>query len=336
MKSWFAALMMILTFGNMANAQNGVHYQHLKFLEPVVGNWKVELKEGDKVVSRGQEASEWMLSKNCLKQYGWGTLDGQNLCYRFYTVWNAKSREVLQLAVGAMDGSYAMTQRIGTYEPGSPKWSTRDTTNVSDGTRYTGLVTVNLADQTGYTMDFTENTKNGEPTPSQHSSYVPDQPVKEPPFDATPGPGHEKLKFLDNAVGRWKLEGDIPGQGKYVGEEVNQWIYDKNFMLTKGRGTLPGEQRVDYELLIGYDPAEETIVTWIFGSDGGLGLRQGSYDAATQTLKSKQLGIDADGNESRAIVDVQQIDNDHFVLKFDNQLSLDAPVVEVTGTRITQ
>ncbi len=321
-----------------AQDQPGPSYEHLKFLEPLVGNWNVVVNEGDKVTSRGQEASVWMLDKNFMRQYGWGQIEGQPLRYHFYTGWNAKTNEVFQWACGATDGSYAMGERIGKYEPDQRVWTSREVITVSDGSTHSGTVALKFGDKNHYTMEFTDRQADGQSVPGQKSAYVRDTAITEPEFDNTPGPGFAHLKFFDFSVGKWKLEGDLPLVGKYVGEEVNKWVYDKNFMHTIGQGTLADGTRINYELLSGWEPVKKVVVMWIIGSDGAHSRREGTYDPNTKTLTSRETGMDAHGVESSATIQEQYMDNDHFLLKITNHVhgKENVPDAEVTVTRIDE
>lgn len=317
-------------------AEPGPSYEHLKFLEPLVGNWKVVLKEGERIVSNGQEKSEWILNKSFMKQVGWGQIDNQPLQYEFRNGWNPKTQEVFQWAIGATDGGYATCVRTGGYDPATGVWTSRDRTIVSDGTQHTSKVELQVVDQDSYKMAFSERRADNVAAPDQHSSYSRAPAVAAPALDSAPGPGYEHLKFLDFAVGKWKLEGTVPGVGKAVGEEVNTWIYDKNFTHTKGWGKVEGGDRVDYELLMGWDPVKQKVVMWAVSSDGSFGTREGVYKPETKCLISQERGIDSKGVESSATVEAQLIDNDHFVLKFSAlvQGGKPQPDFEAKATRI--
>lgn len=310
-------------------------YEHIKFLEPLVGNWRVVLKEGDHIVSSGQERSEWILNKSFMRQVGWGQIDGQPMQYEFWNGWNPKTQEVFQWAVGTTDADYAIVVRRGACDPARRVLTAHNRTLASDGREQTAKVDLQLADQDGYTMAFTQRRADNVAVPDQHSSYSRAPAVAAPPFDATPGPGFAHLKFLDFSVGKWKLEGDLP-DGRYLGEEVNEWMLDKNFIRTKGWGKAGDGKRVDYELLTGWEPVKKKVFMRFLGSDGSIATREGSYDAEKNCLKSNHTAVDASGVESSATVVEQYVNKDRFLLKFTNAVKggKPEPDAEVTVTRI--
>ena len=124
--------------------------------------------------------------------------------------------------------------------------------------------------------------------------------------------------------------------GQYQGEELNGWILDKNFIRTRGWGQIAGQERVDYELLTGWDPAKKKVFMRYVGSDGRLTVREGNYDPARNCWKSTQTSVDAAGVESSASVEEQYIDNDHFLLKFTDGVEGGKPQPDFEGkaTRI--
>ncbi|MGI6418827.1 MAG: DUF1579 family protein [Thermoguttaceae bacterium] len=309
----------------------GPSYEHIKFLEPLVGNWKLVLKEGGRIVSNGQERSEWILNKSFMRQVGWGQIDGQPVQYEFWNGWNPKTQEVFQWAVGATDTGYAIIVRTGAFDPARRVLTAQDRTIGSDGRENTAKVDLQLADQNSYTMAFTERRTDNVAAPDQHSSYSRAPAVAAPPLDATPGPGYEHLKFLDFSVGKWKMEGDLP-DGRYLGEEVKEWVFDKNFIHTKGWGKPGDKDRIDYELLTGWDPAKKKVFIWFVGSDGSVGTREGTYDAAKNRLISSSTAVDASGVESAATVEEQYIDKNRFLMQFTNGTRGGRPQPDVEGT----
>ncbi|MHB8898359.1 MAG: DUF1579 family protein [Thermoguttaceae bacterium] len=289
-------------------------HEHLQFLDPLVGNWRVVTREGNKIVSDGQETSEWILKQNFLRSTGWSQYRGRQAEYEFCTGWNPKTNEVFQWAAGATDSVYSFMWRTGVYDPATRTWTAHQRTALSDGLEE-GTVKISLAEADKVRIDFLENRFNGKAMPDQYDTFTRAEPVAAPGLDANPGPGYEHIKFLAFSIGKWKLEGDLP-DGLYTGEEVNEWFLDKNFIRTKGWGQEAGQERVDYELLTGWDPAAKKVLMRYIGSDGQLATREGTYDAAKNCLTSKHAAVDASGVESTATVVEQYLDNDRFLLKF--------------------
>ncbi len=296
--------------------QPGPAYEHLKFLEPLVGNWKVVTTEGDKTTSVGEESSQWVLNKSFMRHVGWGQIDGSPVQYEFYTGWNPKTKEVFQWAVGATETDYAILERLGAYDAAQRVWTSRESLQVSNGEYRTSLVTLKFVDDDTITMDVTERRMGDKTLPDAHTVFTRQSVFTPPETDDTPGPGYEQLKFLDFSVGKWKLEATTPGVGEYLGEEVNEWAFHKNFVRTKGWGRNAGEERIDYELLMGWDPAKKKVFMRFVGSRGEICTREGTYDPEKKCVKSRQTTVGPEGAESSATVEERYLDNDHFLLLF--------------------
>ncbi|MGI6418835.1 MAG: DUF1579 family protein [Thermoguttaceae bacterium] len=318
-------------------AEPGPTYEHIKFLEPMVGNWRVVTREGGKIVSDGQEASEWILNKSFMRHTGWSQYEGKPSQYEFFTGWDPKTKKVFQWAVGATDVGFGIMWREGTYDAAKRTWTARYRLELSDGGEETSLVNLKIVDDSKITIDFTERRLSGKPLADLHDTFTRAAAVAAAPFDSTPGAGYEHLKFLDFSVGKWKLEAALP-DGQYVGEELNAWVFDKNFIRTKGWGKIAGQERVDYELLTGWDPAKKKVFMRFIGSDGSVALREGTYDAEKNCLKSKHTAVDASGVESSSTVVEQYVNKDRFLLKFTDGMKggKPQPDAEATVTRISR
>lgn len=314
----------------------GPNYEQLKFLEPLVGNWKVVTTEGDKIVSDGQEASEWILNKSFMKHVGWGQHEGELAHYIFYTGWNPKTEKVFQWSIGATDSLFGISERIGSYDPAGRVWTSDTQLLLSDGNRPTSVVKIKFVDDHKITIDFLQRRSGSSVLPNQHDTFTRAPVVAAPALDSNLGPGYEHLKFLDFSVGKWKLAGTLPNQGEWVGEEVNEWMFDENFMHTRGWGKVGGGERFDYELFIGWDPAKEKVFMKIIDSDGGMASREGSYDPERKCLTSRQTALAVSGVESSSTVVEQYVDNDHFILRFSEGVKdgRPQPAFEVKATRI--
>ncbi|NLY02085.1 MAG: DUF1579 domain-containing protein [Rhodopirellula sp.] len=294
----------------------GPAYEHLKFLEPMVGHWKVVSTEQGKSISVGEESSEWILNKSFMRHVGWGQVDGKTAQYELYTGWNPKSKEVFQWAVGATEGGYAVIERLGAYDAAQRVWASRESGFASNGDKHTLLVKLKFVDDDTISMDFLERRNGNDPLPDRHATFSRQAAFNPPATDDTPGPGYEQLKFLDFSVGKWKLETTTSGVGEYVGEELNEWAFHKNFVRTKGWGKNAGEERIDYELLMGWDPVNKEVFMRAFGSRSQFVTRKGTYDADKKCVTSRQTTVGPQGVESSETVEERYLDNDHFLLLF--------------------
>lgn len=220
------ALVMLSALTCYSAQAPGPAYEHLKFLEPFVGNWKVVTTEGDKVVSDGQETSEWIFNKNFMRHTGWGQHQGKPVQYEFYTGWDPKERRVFQWAVGATDTGYGIISRVGGYDPEQKVWKSRERTTLSDAEPSTSTTRIRFRQDGTITIDFSDRRSGDTNLPDHHDTFTKAAPVAAPDLDSAPGPGYAHLRFLEFSVGKWKLEGKLPEVGLYVGEEVNEWVFD--------------------------------------------------------------------------------------------------------------
>jgi hypothetical protein len=121
---------------------------------------------------------------------------------------------------------------------------------------------------------------------------------------------YEELKNLEWMAGEWKDE------EKDIDIAYNtEWGKNRNFLIqhfTSQRGDeIQGEQ------IIGWDPAEKKIRSWVFDSDGGFGestwAQDGSvwYSAMKFTLP--------DGRKASALHVYTKIDNDSYTFASTNR-----------------
>lgn len=314
----------------------GPSQKHLEFLEAFVGQWKVVTTRGEEQVSVGEESSDWMLSKNFMRHVGWGQHEGEHVEYAFCSGWNPKEGRLFQWGFGGNASGYAIIRRMGSYDRSQKVWSSRDSIVFSDSQQQSGRVAIRFVDNGTITIDFTKRERDGDDLPDHHDTFDRGVDVAKPDFDDTPGPGYQHLKFLDFYMGTWKLEGDLPDGTKLVGEESSQWIMNRNFMWSRGWGKIGDRPRVEYEILTGWHPVKQKVVTWGVDSDASLATREGSYNSGRKCLASRQIGVQADGTETSVSVEEQYIDSDSFLLKFTDGIAggKQQPNVEVSVTRI--
>jgi hypothetical protein len=314
------------------------NHKPLEFLESLVGNWRVVTTEGDKVISDGQEASEWILNKSCMKHVGWSQFEGSPAEYMFYTGWNPKTEKIYQWAVGATDSVYAIITRTGTYDATKRLWVSEHQTVLSDGSQDTTLVKVRFINDDKLTIDFVERRQGDKVLPDHRDVFTRAEKAAGPPLDDKPGPAYEHLKFLDSTIGKWRVEGELPDGSKWSGEEVNQWVFDKNSSLTKGWCQLTGsDSRIEYELLTGWEPVKKKIVTMAIGSKGWSATREATYNPQNRCLNIEQSAVHSSGDAASADIKVQFLGDDRLELKFSNRIHAgeSLPDFQLNATKIS-
>lgn len=105
---------------------------------------------------------------------------------------------------------------------------------------------------------------------------------------------YEQLKSLEWLVGSWTDQ----DESATVTTECH-WARNNNFLIRSF--TVQVQDRVDMAGLqiIGWDPSEKRIRSWVFDSDGGFG--EGSWSNKDNRWHIQQSGVLADGRKTSAV-----------------------------------
>lgn len=104
----------------------------------------------------------------------------------------------------------------------------------------------------------------------------------------------DRLRELEWLVGDWSAE----RSGASVRMNA-QWAPKKNFILLTYTSKMPlGEERVDKQI-IGWDPRNEKIVSWVFDSTGGFGY--GTWSHKDNQWVVDASGVQQDGSTTSAV-----------------------------------
>ena len=113
--------------------------------------------------------------------------------------------------------------------------------------------------------------------------------VREFPSERTPAViGRERLKDLEWLIGEWQATGPKT--------EVNfnaRWTKNKSFILLEQNVTIAGEELVTVVMVIGWDPVQEQLRSWMFDSNGGFG--EGMWSRFGNAWFVDASGVRADG-----------------------------------------
>jgi uncharacterized protein (TIGR02246 family) len=112
--------------------------------------------------------------------------------------------------------------------------------------------------------------------------------MKEWDEDPAEPPGLDALAWL---VGTW----DAGSDDRRV-ETTYEWAAGKKFLVARFK--ISGEGETSGVQIIGVDPAYETVRSWLFESDGGIGEASWSWDGQRWEIESSATL--ADGSESTA------------------------------------
>lgn len=117
--------------------------------------------------------------------------------------------------------------------------------------------------------------------------------VREVEFDPAPKQ-NEHLKQLEWLVGDW-----IDEDKDTKIETVGKWGRHENFLTQHFTVAIEGQLELEGRQVIGWDPIDEMIRSWVFDSDGGFGEGVWNKEGNTWTVETSQTL--ADGRRASAI-----------------------------------
>jgi hypothetical protein len=120
-----------------------------------------------------------------------------------------------------------------------------------------------------------------------------------------------QLKDLGWMVGDW--QGTVAGSPEFSMHSTCDWTANRNFLIRKfsisGKNALmPGGTEV-----IGWDPREHRVRSWIFEAGGGFGESVWTHEGNSWTIEYK--GILADGSDVSATQVLSRLDPDTLSLQ---------------------
>jgi uncharacterized protein (TIGR02246 family) len=122
----------------------------------------------------------------------------------------------------------------------------------------------------------------------------------------------EQLSELAWMVGTWKDKG-----GGSVVETKADWARGNNFLTRTFKVSQGDKVTLEGWQIIGWDPVEKRIRSWIFDSEGGYGQAFWTRDGNRWLLKETR--VSADGSESSAEQTLTYIDPDHCTFEAANR-----------------
>src|SRR5262249_37487377 len=113
----------------------------------------------------------------------------------------------------------------------------------------------------------------------------------------------EPLQQLDWLIGSW-----IDQDDKNRIETTYAWTKNESFITCFF--TVSVEERVEMSGLqiIGWDPAEKKIRSWVFDSEGGFG--EGTWSEKDQRFSIQLKGTLSDGRKSSSVIIITHVDDD--------------------------
>jgi uncharacterized protein (TIGR02246 family) len=130
----------------------------------------------------------------------------------------------------------------------------------------------------------------------------------------TPRSNFGHLEDLDWMTGTW-VDGD---------EQANivttcYWAKNKNFLIRLYALSVRDRVEVSGIQIIGWDPMEKQIRSWVFDSDGGFG--EGVWNKKGDAWHIRTTGTTPEGGNSSSVNIITKKDNDTFTLQAVNRLA---------------
>jgi uncharacterized protein (TIGR02246 family) len=124
-----------------------------------------------------------------------------------------------------------------------------------------------------------------------------------------PAPSHyEQLKDLEWMIGEW-----VDDQGGSAVTMQGEWTANRNFISRSFTVMIEDQIDMSGTQVIGWDPAAETIRSWVFDSDGGF--TQGVWTRRDDGWSVRAVGVLPDGRRSSMVTIIRPIDDDTFTLQ---------------------
>lgn len=124
--------------------------------------------------------------------------------------------------------------------------------------------------------------------------------------EPAPPPSHyEELKELEWMVGSWIDD----NEGTLI-ETDCEWTKNQNFLTRSFKLIVGDEINMSGMQIIGWDPANKQIRSWVFDSDGGFS--EGKWTRKGNRWFINQVGTLSDGGQSTATNIITYVDDDSF------------------------
>ncbi len=137
----------------------------------------------------------------------------------------------------------------------------------------------------------------------------------------------EALKDLEWMVGDW-----VDQSKDSTVETVCRWTKNKSFLTRTFKVSVPGMDDLEGTQVVGWDPVNKAIRSWVFDSDGGY--LEGTWTRKGDTWTVKAAGFLADGRKASSVNVFKYVDPNTFTWrsfgrKVEGQFMPDVPEVKV-------
>ncbi len=114
---------------------------------------------------------------------------------------------------------------------------------------------------------------------------------------------YQHLKELEWMIGTWV---DQDGSSKI--ETTSQWSKNQNFIARRFSASVEGESDLSGVQIIGWDPVDQNIRSWVFDSDGGFGGSTWKKKGNSWIISS--AATLSDGRKASAVKTLTLVDED--------------------------
>jgi uncharacterized protein (TIGR02246 family) len=138
-----------------------------------------------------------------------------------------------------------------------------------------------------------------------------------------------KLKGLEWLIGEWTAT-----SGKHSLSVTAKWGKNRNFLIVDQSVKVGAEEVITVYKVIGWDPVNDSLRSWVFDSEGGFG--GALISRADNTWTEASEAVSRDGNESAAAHTTTFINANSFVWT-STERRLDGhpqPDLKITYTRV--
>lgn len=116
---------------------------------------------------------------------------------------------------------------------------------------------------------------------------------------------YDQLKELEWLVGEWRYK-----EGNIEVRTVTDWVANKNFLSRQYTVLNKGEVEHEGTQIVGWDPIQKSIRSWVFASDGSFG--GGAWSKDGKSWVARVAGILPSAKKSQATQILTRVDNDHY------------------------
>lgn len=136
---------------------------------------------------------------------------------------------------------------------------------------------------------------------------------KNPPPEHKDAPSHyNELKNLDWLVGNWADdEPDIDLNISYKWDRNKNFLIQEFVLITEDRGELRGRQ------IIGWDPSQKKIRSWIFDSDGNFG--EGVWTIDNNNIYANMIFTLDDGSKGSVTHIYTKVNDNTYTFSSENK-----------------